>query len=130
MAEQNNSFFANAKNVKLTLVTLSLLSFALLIFLPVVSFGGESAGLFSSLKGLGVSNLFGLIAPFIASIVAFFITLGAKTKSKRWTAGIIMAVGFILFMILKPGLLSMGTGMIIYLILTIAYLAVTYLSKD
>lgn len=131
MAEQNNSFFTNAKNVKLTLIVLSLLSFALLIFLPMAKadFGGDGAGLFELLKDLSGKSLIAFLAPVILSIVAFFMTLGSKTKSKRWTAGIILAIGFILFMLFLPSGLKMGLGMIVYLILTIAYLVVNYLSK-
>lgn len=126
------TFFQDKKKVTYTLIGLCAAALFFVLICPMasalgISFkGGALAEIYKAADKSTISIYLLYIFPVIAGAMTFFL----PEKKMRYIAGGVLCLGFLIFMLSLETGLSMGMGVILYLLFTIAYFAVNFLAKE
>ncbi len=143
MVETAN-FFSDKKKVTYTLVGICVAALFFVLILPKFTFPGYGALSNSELKDLYEECdkstfflVFVYLFPLIAGALTFFASKIVEAvpalkneKTVRWIFGGILILPFFFCLIGKIEGLGLGAGVIIYLLLSLAYFVVNFLSKE
>ncbi len=125
-------FFSDKKKVTYTLVGLCAAALFFVLVCPMASvYGvGISGGSLASLYKLGDKFPLFIYCLYFFPVIAGAITWFKTDKKTRWIAGGVLLLAFVLFLIQSESGIGMGSGVILYLLLTIAYFVVNFLAKE
>ncbi len=142
MAE-NVDFFSDKKKVNYTLTGICVAALFFVLVCPMASYFGVglSGSQLSTLYKMAGESTFFIYCLYFFPVIAGALTFFApqvvaavpslkNEKTARWIFGAILLLPFFIFVFSIESGIGMGAGVILYLLLSIAYFVVNFLSKE